>query len=59
MGRRTTFTEAQLRRAMKIAREFDPNAIIEATRDGSIRILPAETKAAPQSEIDRFFDGQG
>ena len=59
MGRRITFTEAQVRRAVKAAREIDPQSIIEVTRDGKIRILPAEKKQGGQSEVDRWFDGQG
>lgn len=59
MGRRATFTEAQVRRAVKAAREIDPQAIIEVTREGTIRILPAEPRTAEQSEVDRWFDGQG
>lgn len=58
MGRRATFTEAQVRRAVKAAREIDPQAIIEVTRDGTIRILPAE-RQDQSSEVDRWFDGQG
>lgn len=58
MGRRATFTEAQVRRAVKAAREIDPRAIIEVTRDGTIRILPAE-RQDQSSEVDRWFDGQG
>lgn len=59
MGRRATFTEAQVRRAVKAARDIDPASIIEVTRDGTIRILPAAPRATAQDEVDRWFDGQG
>lgn len=59
MGRRVTFTEAQVRRAVKAAREVDPEAIIEVTRDGTIRILPAAVSKTPKNEIEDWFNGQG
>lgn len=58
MGRRASFTEAQVRRAMKAARDIDPSAIIEVSRDGTIRILPAEANKAAENDVDRWFDGQ-
>ncbi|RCW84865.1 hypothetical protein [Paracoccus lutimaris] len=58
MGRAATFTEAQVRRAVKAAREVDPMAIIEVTRSGTIRILQAEPKRPAQNEVDGWFDGQ-
>lgn len=58
MGRAATFTEAQVRRAVKAAREIDPRAIIEVTRSGTIRILPAERLKPAQDEADGWFDGQ-
>lgn len=59
MGRRATFTEAQVRRAVKAARDVDPGAIVEVTWDGTIRILPAAAPKPAQSVIDKWFDGQG
>lgn len=59
MGRRATFTEAQIKRAMKAAREIDARAVIEVTRDGTIRIMPADERPQPASEVDSWFDGQG
>lgn len=58
MGRGVTFTEAQVRRAVKAARDIDPEAIIEVTREGTIRILPAVAHDAPRSDIDDWFNGQ-
>lgn len=59
MGRAATFTEAQVRRAVKAARDVDPRAIVEVTRSGTIRILPAEpARSAPRNEVDEWFDGQ-
>ncbi|SCY62049.1 hypothetical protein SAMN05660710_02131 [Paracoccus tibetensis] len=57
MGRRVTFTEAQVRRAVKAAREIDPGAIIEVTREGTIRILPALAQQSPRTDIDEWLDG--
>lgn len=45
MGRRANFTEAQITRATRGARRADPNAIVEVTPSGVIRILPPD--AAP------------
>lgn len=59
MGRRVIITEAQMRRAVKVAREIDPKSVIEVTREGTIRILPAETKRSAENAVDRWFDGQG
>jgi len=58
MGRRVTFTEAQVRRAVKAAREVDPQSVIEVTKEGVIRILPAAPKRSAQNEVDSWFDGQ-
>ncbi|UXU73665.1 MULTISPECIES: hypothetical protein [unclassified Paracoccus (in: a-proteobacteria)] len=55
MGRRVTFTEAQLRRAMKVARQADARAIVEVTADGTIRILPEAVRTSI-SEVDRWFE---
>lgn len=54
MGRRASFTEADIRRAMKIAREIDPQSVIEVTKGGTIRILPESAKAA-RSAVDDWF----
>lgn len=59
MGKRAIVTEADMRRALKVARENDPAAIVEVTRDGTIRILPSVVTAKPGSEVDRWFHGQG
>lgn len=56
MGRRATFTEAQVRRAVKVAREIDPQSVIEVTLDGTIRILPPEPKQAARNEVDKWFE---
>ena len=55
MGRRATFTEADVRRAMKVAREIDSRAVVEITIAGTIRILP-ETSPTRKSEVDDWFD---
>lgn len=55
MGRRAAFTEADLRRAMKVARQADARAIVEVTAEGTIRILP-ETVRISTSEVDRWFE---
>ncbi len=57
MGRSRTFSEAQITRAMKAARSVDPTAVIEVTREGIIRILPAGSK--PESDADRWFRENG
>jgi flagellar basal body rod protein FlgF len=59
MGCRSTFTEAQMRRAMKAARDVDPQAIVEVTADGTIRILPAQPQKNAADEVDKWFSGQG
>ncbi|MBW7057281.1 hypothetical protein KY389_11355 [Paracoccus bogoriensis] len=59
MPRGASFTEAQVKRAIRAAREIDPRLIVELTRDGIIRILPPAKSQAPQSEVDSWFDGQG
>lgn len=62
MTKRATFTEAELARALKIARRLDPLAVVEVSR-GAIRILPpgAAPVASPpdaeseEDECDRHF----
>ena len=39
MGKRATFTQAELDRAITVARSHDPMAVVEITM-GAIRILP-------------------
>jgi hypothetical protein len=58
MSRRSTVTEAQIRRAMKVAREIDPSAVVEVTHDGIIRILPQQPRESAKNEVDLYFDGQ-
>ena len=53
LSRVSTFSEAQIKRAMKAARAVDPMAVVEVTRDGTIRILPHESK--PVTEVDKWF----
>lgn len=56
MGRASSFTEAQVRRAIKAARAADPSAIIEVTRTGVIRILPGAVQGIePDDEVDEWF----
>jgi hypothetical protein len=57
MGKRSNFTEAQVARAVRAARRVDPSAVIEVTREGTIRILPAESEK--RSEVDRWFAENG
>lgn len=63
MGRRQTFTEAQIARAVKGARRADPAAVVEVTRDGVIRILPAD-QVAPTADtpsedpVEKWFNDQ-
>ena len=60
MGHRAPFTEAMVRRAVKGARDADPQSIIEVTPDGTIRILPPGPQPTKRSsEIDEWFDGKG
>lgn len=60
MGAHPRMTEARLRRIITAARAVDPAAVIEVTAEGTIRILPAVTDAAPgRSEVDRWFDDAG
>lgn len=58
MGRRSTFTEAQVRRAMKAARDVDPQSIVEVTAEGTIRILPSQPQKSAADDVDRWFSGQ-
>lgn len=59
MGKRAQFTEAMVRRAVKGARDADPQSIIEVTPDGLIRILPPEGPANRQgNKVDEWFDDQ-
>lgn len=55
MSRRATFTEAQVRRAVRAARDVNPMSVIEVTRDGIIRILPAAPDRKKQSDVDKWF----
>ncbi len=54
MGRRATFTEAQMRRAVKVGREIDPQSVIEVTLDGT-HTAP-EPKQAARNEVDNWFE---
>ena len=61
MGKRATFTQAELARAVKIARLLDPTAVVEIS-GGAIRILPPGSQhvALPDAddevgECDRHF----
>ena len=61
MGKRATFTQAELARALIVARSQDPSAVVEITM-GSIRILPpgAMPVTSPpdesgEDECDRHF----
>jgi hypothetical protein len=56
MGKRSTFTEAQVARAIKAARKVDAAAVVEVTLDGRIRILPAQPEQAQSSAVDDWFD---
>lgn len=58
MGKRAIVTEADMRRALKVARENDPTAIVKVTRDGTIRILPSVATAKSGSDVGGRFDGQ-
>lgn len=56
MGKRASFTEAQVARAIKAARKADPNAVVEVTLDGRIRILPPQDGEKPASSaVDEWF----
>lgn len=59
MGKRTTFTEVELARAIKAARKIDPTSIVEVTCEGTIRIVPAEKQPQQGNEVDNWFNGQG
>lgn len=54
MGRRANFTEAQIKRAIRAAREIDNRAIVEVTAEGTIRILP-EALQKNRSDVDDWF----
>lgn len=60
MGKRSTFTQAELERAGRAARKLDPASIIEVTKSGTIRILPpaqaADDRSAKQKRIDDWFE---
>lgn len=62
MTRRVTFTRSEIERYTKAARAVDPDAVIEVTPGGTLRILPAkEAKAVPdarsetQRKVDEWF----
>ncbi|MTH76341.1 hypothetical protein [Paracoccus aestuariivivens] len=55
MGRRATFTEADIRRAMKVARSIDERSVVEVTAEGTIRILP-EAVRTNSSAVDKWFE---
>lgn len=60
MGKRASFTEAQVARAIKAARKADPKAVVEVTLDGRIRILPPQEAAKPASSaVDDWFESNG
>lgn len=60
MGKRASFTEAQVARAIKAARKADPLAVVEVTLDGRIRILPPQESAKPaSSDVDDWFESNG
>lgn len=59
MGKRASFTEVELARAIKAARKIDPTSIVEVTREGTIRIVPAEQQPQQGNEVDNWFNGQG
>lgn len=59
MGKRASFTKAELTRAIEAARLIDPAYIVEVTRDGTIRIMPPQKLPQRQSEVDDWFNGQG
>ena len=39
--------QSDLARVIKAARAVDPGAIVEVTRDGTVRIIPAESATKP------------
>lgn len=56
MGRRATFSEAQIARAVKGARRADPKAIVEVTPGGVIRILPESAPpVAADDDVEKWF----
>lgn len=55
MSRRAAFTEADIRRAMKVARSIDARSIVEVTAEGTIRILPESVRTST-SDVDRWFE---
>lgn len=59
MGKRASFTKAELTRALETARAIDPAYIVEVTRDGTIRILPPQELPQQHNEVDDWFNGQG
>lgn len=53
MGKRpATFTEADVKRAIKAARAIDPTAVIHIGRDGSITIRRGEQAAPATVDAD-------
>lgn len=59
MTRRATFTAAELRRAIKVAREIDRNTVVEVTVDGKIRIVPPSPPPAAKDAIEDWFRDNG
>lgn len=59
MGKRASFTEAQVARAIKAARKTDPLAVVELTLDGRIRILPPQDPQKASSAVDEWFENDG
>lgn len=52
-------TEAELRRALKVAAACTPPWIVEVTREGAIRILPPQAHQAEKDPIDEWLAKHG
>ena len=56
MPERNKFPEGRFRRALEIIRDVDPDRVLEMTRDGTLRVLPAKATSA-RSDVDEWFEG--
>lgn len=60
MNKRATFTQAEIKRAVKGAIDAGMKVgCVEVDRDGTIRLLPESPKPREATAVDRWFDGDG
>ncbi|WP_157970968.1 hypothetical protein [Pseudogemmobacter bohemicus] len=58
MGKRQTFTEAEVRRFIKAGRAEDPKAVVEiVTERGTVRFRPEAESIKSTDEVENWFSG--